>query len=64
MNKTGTHGYMKAPDLFIKDAKQVFDRKTGAYICLQQPGQDVKDLFTPDPVKEKEIENPNQIKLF
>ncbi len=57
-----THGFMKAHDMFIQGAKQVFCRKTGDYICLE--GQEVKELFTPIKEEEKIITNPYQINLF
>ena len=65
MKKKGSKGYMKAQDMFIENAKQIFCRKTGEFICLIKEGQKIPELF--DKIQEEEEKpktDPNQIKLF
>ncbi len=58
-------GLMKAPDLFIKDAEQCFDRKTGEYICTQMPGtKEIEFYNIIEPEKEIIKNDPNQLNLF
>ena len=64
MKKKGSKGYMKAQDLFIPSAKQIFCRKTGEFICLLKEGEKVPELFDEIVKEEKPKTDPNQIKLF
>ena len=64
MKKKGSKGYMKAQDLFIPSARQIFCRKTGEFICLLKEGEKIPELFGKVQEEEKPKTNPNQIKLF
>lgn len=52
---------MKSPDLFDKDRQQIFDCKTGDFICYSKHGQnfnineDEPETKEPEPIDEKQL---------
>ena len=61
---------MIAEDLFEADKVQIFDKKTGNYICtmsLHDSNGDLRSIsdYTPTPeTKEENYNDPNQTSLF
>ena len=54
---------MKSPDLFDKNRFQLFDRKTGDFICYEMQGQKF-NINEQAPEPEPEVKDKNQLNLF
>jgi len=52
---------MRSPDMFDKDRQQIFDCKTGDFICYSKHGQnfnineDEPETKEPEPIDEKQL---------
>ncbi len=64
INRKGYLQHMVAKDMFIEQAKQVFNAKTGKWIGTITPGNELNFEPEIEQEQEPEIKNPNQLQLF
>lgn len=66
INRKGYLQHMVAKDMFIEQAKQVFNAKTGKWIGTITPGDELnfEPEIEPEDPQEPETKNPDQLSLF